>query len=855
MGEVYKARDIRLDRVVAIKVSKEQFSTRFEREARAIAALNHPSICTLHDVGPDYLVMEYIEGRSLTGPLPLGQALKYAIQICDALDAAHKKGITHRDLKPANILVAKTGVKLLDFGLAKISQEVKPVSDTTLTMALTGENQLVGTLYYMSPEQLSAQPNGREIDARSDIFSFGLVLYEMLTGKRAFEGSTPASVIAAIMERPAPSVATVAPAALDHVLQRCLHKDPDDRWQTARDLKAELEWIAGIPGERTTPSLKSRTRWPWIAALVFAVIGAMLTLALRGTLHPTPEAAKPVRFHVEPPPGVNIGSAFSLSPDGTKLAYVGYGADQVPRIFLRSMESLESRALAGTEHTSWLIIWSPDSRFIAFTEGGKLKKLDVAGGPPQTVCDVTVEVGGSWNSDGVILFGTGDGTGIHRVSAAGGLPTPITTLNVVRKDSNHMFPTFLPDGRHFLYIVQSAARENSGIYLGSLEAKPVGPEPKRLLAADVGLGFVALPGGKAGWILLQREGILLAHRFDLRRLATTGEPIPFGGQLGTAGIFPNFAASENGVLVFRALSGASKQLVWFDRQGKSLGAAGAPHTYAFMMRLSPDGSRVAATRIEAGNSDIWITSFSSGIDARFTFDPALDFDPAWSPDGKRIAFSSNRAGNSDLYQHASDGSGDDELLFRSDHRKVVTDWSQDGRFLLYHDSDPKTKRDIWVLPMDTPPGERKPTLLLRTEFDERDARFSPDSRWIAYMSDESGRNEIYVRPFPASGTGGKWMISQGGGLLAAWRRDGKELFYIGNDGSVMAVPVSAAGVGFQHGTPVALFKGPASPQGWDVSADGQKFLLAVPVARTAQEPFTVVLNWTSLLSPHNTDAH
>jgi serine/threonine protein kinase len=576
MGEVYKARDIRLDRVVAIKVPKEQFSTRFEREARAIAALSHPGICTLHDVGPDYLVMEYIEGRSLKGPLPLDQALKYAIQICDALDAAHRKGITHRDLKPANILVTKTGVKLLDFGLAKISQEAKPVSDTTLTMALTGENQLVGTLYYMSPEQLSAQPNGREIDSRSDIFSFGLVLYEMLTGKRAFEGSTPASVIAAIMERPAPSVATIAPAALDRVLQRCLNKDPDDRWQTARDLKAELEWIAGMPGEPATPSLKSWTWWPWIAALVFAVIEAMLTLALRGTLRPTPEAAKPVRFHIEPPPGANIGSAFSISPDGTKLAYVGSGADQVPRILLRSMDTLESRALAGTEHTVWPIFWSPDTRFIAFAQGAKLKKLDVAGGPPQTICDVTIEMGGSWNRDGVILFGTADGTGIHRVSAAGGLPTPITALNPARKDNNHVFPVFLPDGRHFLYMVQSAARENSGIYLGSLDAKPGGPESKRLLAANGGLGFVALPGGKAGSILFQREGILLAQRFDLRRLATAGEPVPLAEQFGTADIFANFAVSENGVLVFRALSGANKQLAWFDRQGKSLGAAGAP---------------------------------------------------------------------------------------------------------------------------------------------------------------------------------------------------------------------------------------------------------------------------------------
>jgi Tol biopolymer transport system component len=561
------------------------------------------------------------------------------------------------------------------------------------------------------------------------------------------------------------------------------------------------------------------------------------------------EPAKAVRFQITPPPAVKIGSSFSLSPDGTKLAYVGSGVDGVPRLLVRAMDSLESRALAGTEHVGWPFFWSPDSRFIAFG-AGKLKKVDVAGGPPQILCGVQIVMGGSWNRDGVILFGTLDGTGIQRVSADGGASSPITVLNPARKEMNHTYPTFLPDGKHFLYLVQSSVPQNSGIYLGSLGSRPDGKESKRLLVADSGLGFVPFPEGKAGAIVFQRGGTLLAQRFDLRRLETADESVPVADQLssnstplGSIGIF---AVSQNGILAFRTASGGIKQLVWFDRQGKRVGTAGAPQSYGFMMRLSPDGTRVAATRVEAGNIDIWLSSFSSGIDTRFTFDPALDYDPAWSPDGKYVAFSSNRAGNMDLYRHASDGSGEDELLFKSDHRKIVTDWSRDGRFLLFHDGDPKTKRDLWVLTMDGSPGERKPVPVLRTEFDERDARFSPDGRWIAYMSDESGRDEIYVRPFPAHSTGGKWMISQGGGLLAAWRVDGKELFYVSNDGHIMAVPVSANGAGFQHGTPVALFKGPVSPQGWDVSADGKKFLLAVPVGETAQAPFTVVLNWLSL---------
>lgn len=840
MGEVYKARDTRLGRLVAIKTLKEQFSARFDREARIIAALNHPHICTLHDIGPDYLVMEYIEGTPLKGPLPFRQALEYAVQICDALDAAHRKGIVHRDLKPSNILVTKSGIKLLDFGLAKIAEKLKPKSDSTLSMALTGDNEIAGTLYYMAPEQFPGRSNRQEIDSRTDIFSFGLVLYETLTGKLPFDGAFPAGLNAAVIERPS-LAAAVAPAALDHVLQRCLKNDQDDRWQTARDLKAELEWIASAPGEDTTSSLRPqepRALWVWITAAVCAAIAT--ASFLWAPWRAAPEPSTPVRFQITPPPEVDVGP-FSVSPDGTKLAYIGASVDGVTRLWIRTMDAVETHALAGTEHISSAFFWSADSRFITFGSG-KLQKVDVAGGPPQPLCDVTIAVGGSWNSDGVILFGTVDGTGIHRVSSAGGTSNRVTALNPARKDMQHVFPAFLPDGKHFLYLVQSAIPQNNGVYLGSLEGKPGDQESKPLVTADFGPCFVPFPGGKQGAILFQRGGTLLAQRFDLRRLEVAGEAVPVADQLGSSG---SFAASQNGVLVFRTANSVNKQLAWFDRQGKRVSSAGAPHAYAFMMRLSPDGTRVAVARGDTGAQDIWLIAFSSGIETRFTFDPGMDFDPAWSPDGKYIAFSSNRAGNSDLYRHASDGSGEDELLFQSDHRKVVTDWSRDGRSLLFHDTDPKTKRDLWVLPMDGAPAERKPVSVLRSEFDERDARFSPDGRWIAYMSDESGRNEIYVRSFPA-GIGGKWMISQGGGLLAAWRGDSKELFYISSDGTIMAVPISATGAGFQHGLPVALFKGPVTPMGWDVSADGKKFLLAMPIPEAKQAPFTVVLNWLKL---------
>jgi len=848
MGEVYRARDTRLGRDVAIKISQEQFTGRFEREARAIATLSHPNICTLHDVGPNYLVMELIDGAPLKGPLPLNQALKFAAQILDALDAAHEKGIVHRDLKPANIIVTKSGTKLLDFGLAKFGRAAEPLKDATLTRALTGKNEIVGTLYYMSPEQLQEQATGKEVDARSDIFSFGLVLYEMITGKRAFDGASPASVIAAIMERPAPSIADVAPPALDRVLKKCLAKNPENRWQTARDLKDEIEWIANTPAIETTskPALP-QSRLGWIVSAIAIVAAMALGVLLWAPWRSAPDPPRVVRFQIAPPDQarVSIGS-FALSPDGSKLVYNARGSDGLLRMWLRTMDTLESRPLPGTEmQNATPMFWSFDGRFVLLGMNGKVKKVDVTGGSPITLCDASnLVAGGTGNRGGVILFGLVPGV-IQRVALSGGAPSAVTSLNAARHDITHDYPVFLPDGLHFLYSVRTTGTEANGIYLGSINSRPEQQDPKRLIATDFAADFVPFPEGEQGAILFYRDGALLAQPFDLRRLETVGEVTPVAEQVGSNLAFGFFSASVNGTLVYRSTGGEDELLSWLDRQGNRLGSVGEPHSY-INLAISPDGTRAATTRIEPGR-DIWLTEFAHASDTRFTFDPAADVAPVWSPDGGRIAFSSNRSGQFNLYQHASNGSGQDELLFKSDHVKVPTDWSRDGRYLLYEELDPKSKRDLWVLPMDAASSGRKPIPFLRTDFDEWNGKFSPDSHWVAYESDESGRYEIYVRPFPAREGGGKWMVSRGGGSQPHWHGDGKELFYIGQDNSLMVVPVSASGAVFQQGTPAALFKAPPSPA-WDLTADGKRFLFPISASGGAtQTPFTVVQNWTSLL--------
>jgi serine/threonine protein kinase len=835
MGDVYKARDTRLDRIVAIKVSKIEFSERFEREARAVAALNHSNICTLHDVGPNYLVMEYIEGTPLKGPLPVDQALKYAVQICDALDAAHKKGITHRDLKPANILVTKGSIKLLDFGLAKIGQSAMPISDATLTMALTGKNEIVGTIYYMSPEQLQAQATGQEIDPRSDIFSFGLVLYGMLTGKRAFEGSSPASVIAAIMERPAPSIADVAPAALDRVLRKCLAKDPDERWQTARDLKDELEWIASAPESGSavpSPNKKSKLVW-FLGAIASAVVLALAGLAL---IHfreaPLPELAG-VRFQIAPPEKSTI-DYFKLSPDGRSLAFV-----TGDRLWIRPLNSLESRPLAGTEGASQLF-WSPDSQFLGFFAQGKLKKIVASGGPPQDLCTVTQPFGGTWNRDGVIVLPLSLGSGLYRVPASGGTPMPLSS-GVKR----HVYPEFLPDGQHFLYLDIDTGR---AIGIGSLDGAPAVIVPED---ADSPV-YVAAAGGQGGYLLFRRREVLMAQRFNPTALTFSGDPVALAQRIGGDPIWGAFSVSENGTLVYAPPTGAGAlQLAWKDRAGKQVGLFGPPGVYD-RFRLSSDEKQITFTALQNNEPDIWVMDAARGVPSKLTFDPAIDDPPMWSPDGQRIVWASNRVGGTfDLYIKPATGGTDQLLLKMGTLSGWAEDWSRDGRYILYQIPGGKTGQDLWIAPqaVSGTPAD-KPSPYLQTQFDEEHGRFSPDGHWVAYTSNETGRQEVYVQPFPA--TGAQFQVSLGGGREPHWRKDGTELFYIGEGRTVTAVSMKLGGKSFQAEQPKRLF--PLSilstfivARSYEVSNDGQRFLTPVIPDGGSAPPLTVDLNWQAML--------
>jgi eukaryotic-like serine/threonine-protein kinase len=873
MGEVYRAWDRRLERTVAIKILPQQFSSdpvrkqRFEREAKTISSLNHPHICVLHDVGHqdgvDYLVMECVEGETLTkrlekGPLPLEQVLNYGAQIADALDQAHRRGVVHRDLKPGNIMLTVTGAKLLDFGLAKPATAL--ASQTTLTATrqespVTEQGTIIGTFRYMSPEQVE----GKELDGRSDIFSLGAMLYEMVAGRKAFEGKSQLSVASAILEKePAPlsRIKPMTPPALNHAIRRCLAKDPEERWQSSRDLALELKWIAES-GAQTALSFVGREKnaRQWLAWSVAALLG--VTAAVIASLHWDKKAvgAEPVRFGVPLLPG-NL--SFTLSPDGRRLAFPAPGPDGRNVIWIRSLDSLEPRSLPGTENVQTPVFWSPDSHFIAFQAGNKLKKIDVSGGPPQPICDTSVTaLGGAWSRDGTIIIGT-VGNGIMQVPAAGGVATLVTTTS--GRNEVHVFPSFLLDGRHFAYL---RAPENPGIYIGTLDAKPEQQSSKRVLATPVMAVYVSSTDARIGQLLFMREGSLLAQPFDERRLELTGEPILLGERVASFLLSGSFSVSSNGVLAYRpAKMGPDlSALTWFDRHGKELGAAGEPGAYAYFdLALSPDATRVAASRIDLTVSGsvqgIWLLDLARGVSTRFTFDLAPDSSPVWSQDGSRIAFAAVRAGGTGIYQKASNGTGKEQvLLAATDDQKVPNDWSRDGRFLLYTKQDPKTKADLWVQPLAsdaTPAGA--PTPFANTEFNEDQGQFSPDARWVAYVSDESGRSEIYVQPYPAAtGGGSKTQVSRDGGNQPRWRRDGKELFYLSLDGQLMAVDVTGGPI-FKAGVPQSLFRALVvrgrreSLLGvlrWDVAPDGKRFL--IDTVKTSSEPLTVVLNWTAEL--------
>ena len=767
MGEVYRAHDSRLNRDVAIKVSGAEFSERFEREAQAIAALNHPNICQIYDVGPNYLVMEYIEGTPLKGPLPVDQALKYAVQICDALDAAHKKGITHRDLKPANILVTKAGIKLLDFGLAKIAQPAKPLDDATLTMALTGKNEIVGTLYYMSPEQLQAQATGQEIDGRSDIFSFGLVLYEMLTGKRAFDGSSPASVIAAIMERPAPSIADVAPPALDRVLKTCLAKDPDERWQTARDLKHELEWIASASSEATAVPRTAVTRHrllPWIAAAATVAIGA----GGGWLLHRSPSAdPQLLRFEIDPPEGGKFASdagrnGMALSPDGAKLAYVASGKDGINRLWIRTLSEPSVRSLAGTEDGQYPF-WSPDGKTVAFFNTSKLMRVDVDGSGVQPITDATTARGGAWLEDGRIVFGSYT-FGLRVVLATGGNAKPLTEQ--AQGDGGHRWPQVLPGGRLMYFVLEASKQEDSAAYVISLNK----PET-RIRLLNIPQSPVYVPGaGETDYLLWQRGTALVGQALDRGTLKLTGpvatlaDPVSSGATEGQ--IYAT--ASKQGPLVY---SGTPRltQFTWYDRSGRVLGTVGAPGGYHFgPFRISPDGRTIAASLDQAGGAQMGLLEIDRGIFGRLPLANNNSF-PGWAPDSRSLAY-----GRTII--DVAKGSPIQELAGNP------WDWSPDGRQLIYRRVIQGVRSEMLAQAM-TPDHkfDGAPRVLAEGTY----ARFSPDGRWVAFTSSESGEDEVYIVAF--SSPQGKVRVSTAGGDSPVWSPNGREVYYVQPGNKLMAV--------------------------------------------------------------------
>jgi serine/threonine protein kinase/Tol biopolymer transport system component len=855
MGEVYRATDTRLGRTVAVKVLLAQVADtperlqRFEREARIVAGLNHPHICALHDVGHDsgihFLVLEYLEVHTLAervqeSPLPIERVLQFGIEIADALDHAHRNGVVHRDLKPGNIMLTKSGVKVLDFGLAKLRNvDSLPAVSTVATgrAPLTAEDAILGTFQYMAPEQLE----GRDADARSDIFALGALIYEMATGRKAFEAGTQAAAIGLILHTdPAPmsSLRSAIPPALDRVVARCLAKDPDNRWQTARDLVLELKWISeGAP----TPGLLTPVRAPrqvregvaWTMAALLAVSTLLLAV-----LHfvGAPDDPLAVRFSFVPgqPPLGSESVAFSLSPDGRRLVFV---APNGPgnQLWIRSLDSMAAQPIAGTEGAA-LPFWSPDGLFIGFEANDKLKKVAASGGPAQILNDAPGMVGGTWNRDGDIVFARGNRTALYRVSATGGHAAPVTTLDVSRGENTHRFPQFLPDGRRFLYLARSTQSENSAIYVGSLDS----PLKRRLLSVESNVAY-----GLPGYLLFARDGALLGLRFDARTLETQGNPVKIVENIAFTSVTSQalFSISIRGVLAYQiGASSALSHLAWFSRAGTLLESDRLDDVEE--PSIAPDGKRVVGSRWSAGTSDLWIVDVARGSNSRLTLEPSGEFGPIWSPNRQSIVFYSNRDGPSDLYQIAAGGTGEVKLLLKSSAVKHPTDWSPDGRFIVYEAKDPQTNWDLWTVPVS---GNAGATPYLHTSFAERLGRLSPNGEWMAYVSNESGNDEVYVRPFRRAGN--KWRISTAGGSEPRWRRDGNELFYLAANHRLMVVSVDTHKM-FNHGVAKVLFETRVSQNGvwgYDVTPDGQRFVVSIPAGDAAPAPIAVVLNWTTAL--------
>jgi eukaryotic-like serine/threonine-protein kinase len=862
MGEVYKARDTRLDRTVALKVlpqaraASPEVRQRFEREAKTISQLSHPHICAIFDVGrdgeTDYLVIEYLEGETLAerlakGPLALEQALRFAIEIAGALDRAHRQGIVHRDLKPGNVMLTRSGVKLLDFGLAKVmTSAVAPASGLTAlpTQAnLTQEGVLVGTVQYMSPEQL----DGKEADARTDIFAFGAVLHEMTTGERPFKGATQASLISAILRdepQPISRVQPTSPPALDRVVATCLAKDPEERWQSAHDLVRELKWIAE-GGRHPRPSRPPAPRGFFArvagptAGLAAGVIATMLVL--RPSLHaPTGvEPDAPTWLSMVLPADASLstygGQRLAFSPDGTKIVYAlrSQGATQ---LYLRSLDRLDASVVRDTENAD-SPFFSPDSRWLGYFKETRILKVPVEGGVPQTICEASEVRGASWGPDGTIVFSSGT-SGLRRVPATGGTPEVLLPTQVESGESGLYWPVILPDGDTVLFTSYSGVAQVSAVSLKTRQRRLLveGREPQY---------------APSGHLLFARDGALFAAPFDLARLEMTGPA--FSVVDGVMVVSPfgivNYVLSEQGTLAYVPGTPPRYTMAFVDRHGAVTPVAAEARGWE-EPRISPDGKRVAVA-IREGDPDVWILDLVRGTLARLTFEAGEDETPLWSPDGLKVTYNASRAGRPlAVFRRAADGTGGEERLFENESHLHTGSWSPDGRILAYSQYGPSTAGDIWLLT----PGEKEPRRpWLQTSFNERAPRFSPDGRFLAYVSNESGRDEVYVQPFP--GPGGKWQISVAGGSEPVWSRAGGEIFYRTGD-RMMAVRV-VTGTTFVAETPRVLFEGNYVPTrrgepAYDVMPDGQRFLMVRPDERSVPNHINVVLNLPEELKRHAT---
>jgi serine/threonine protein kinase/Tol biopolymer transport system component len=876
MGEVYRARDTRLGRDVAIKIlpqhltEKAEARQRFEREARTLSSLNHAHICTLYDVGhqdgTDFLVMELLDGETLAkrlerGPLATAELLRVAIEIADALEKAHRRGILHRDLKPSNIMLTKSGAKLMDFGLAKASDAVGTPMLSSLTQSLnppaktaplTAEGTIVGTFQYMAPEQIE----GKESDARADIFSFGAVLFEMATGRRAFEGKTTASVIAAILEREPPPISTMqpmSPPALDRTVKICLAKDADDRFQSAHDVKLQLEWIrdAGSQAGVAAPLVarrKNRERVAWVGMAVLAIVAALFAAGyfLRAPVAPSAVISEiPLPADASFTSTGNFSDPPAISPDGKRLAFAGPASFGIatsgggPELWLRPLDSAEAKPLPGTSGAVFPF-WSPDSRYIGYFADGKLSRMDVSGGPPVPLADALDSEGGTWGGDGSILFAPG-GQKIMRVASSGG--TPQLLVKPGASQAAIGWPQFLPDGKHFLFYARSTTPGDSGTYAASVE----GGQPDLILRGSSDATYAP-----PGYLLFVRQGTLMAQPFDAGKLRLTGDAAPLLEHAGVNVALHHgiFTVSENGTLSCGVATSASvnSRLLWFDRSGKQIGETGTPAQYV-QPDLSPGGRRLAVVILDPVTEvpSIWVYDLVRGAKTRLTLYTGISAEPAWSPDGKVIAFNSNRGGRLNLYEKAADGAGSATPLVVDEGREFFADWSSDGRYLAYQRLAGRSSRfELWVLPLF---GTRKPFPLLRDrQFGASEPALSPDGRWLAYVSSESGHPEVYIVPFLHGG--GKWIVSTGGGAWPRWRRDGKELFYRGLDNKIMSAEIANQGAGLVIGKVQALFQAYPAPhigRAYAVSADGKKFLVVSQGARTASESLTLVTNWPALL--------